>query len=123
MKIPTESIESIPRPIELVEAFLTTQSPYVLDIIHNHIKLHQRIFVGVISPVNPRIEIAEEVRDSILEAAMYILIEQLDTTNDCGFYPFCNDTSTSHDIDFAKIEIRIRGPLLTSEIIAEGSRC
>lgn len=91
--------------------------PYVLDIIRNNIKPHQKIFVGVISPINPRIETAEEVRDSILEAAKYIPIEQLGTTDDCGFSPFCDDTSTSRDTAFAKIEMRIRGTLLASEII------
>ena len=117
MKIPTEPIGSIPRPIELVEALQTTESPYLLDIIRNHIKPHQSIFVGVIFPINPRIETTEGLRDNILKTAKYIPIEQLGTTDDCGFYPFCNDISTSRDIDFAKIEIRIRGPLLTSEII------
>ena len=33
----------------------------------------------------PQIETAEEVRDRILEAAEYIPIEQLGTTDDCGF--------------------------------------
>jgi 5-methyltetrahydropteroyltriglutamate--homocysteine methyltransferase len=91
--------------------------PYVLDIIRNHIQPHQTIFVGVISPINPRIESAEEVRDSILEAAKYVPIEQLGSTDDCGFSPFCDDTSTSRDTAFAKIGMRIRGTLLASEII------
>ena len=94
--------------------------PYVLDIIRKNIKPHQKIFVGVISPINPRIETAEEIRDRILEAAQYIPIEQLGTTDDCGFSPFCDDTSTSRDTAFAKIEMRIWGTLLASEKIGGG---
>ena len=94
--------------------------PYVLDIIRKNIKPHQKIFVGVISPINPRIETAEEIRDRILEAAQYIPIEQLGTTDDCGFSPFCDDTSRSRDTAFAKIEMRIRGTLLASQMIGGG---
>lgn len=93
--------------------------PYVLDIIRKNIKPNQKIFVGVISPINPRIETAEEVRDRIIEAAKYIPIEQLGTTDDCGFSPFCDDTSTSRETAFAKIEARIRGTLMASEIIGD----
>lgn len=90
---------------------------YVLDIIRKNLKPDQKIFVGVISPINSRIETAEEVRDSILEAAKYIPVEQLGTTDDCGFSPFSDDTSTSRDTAFAKIEMRVRGTLLATEII------
>ena len=68
-------------------------------------KPDQRIFVGVIAPIDPRIETPEEVRDLILEAAEYIPVEQLGTTDDCGFSPFSDDTSTSRDTAFAKIRI------------------
>jgi hypothetical protein len=54
-----------------------------------------RIFVGVVAPIDPRIESLEEVRDRVLEAANYIPIEQLGTTDDCGFAPFADDLSTS----------------------------
>ena len=40
------------------------------------------------------IETPEEVRDRILEAADYIPVAQLGTTDDCGFSPFSDDTST-----------------------------
>src|SRR5260221_5438847 len=60
----------------------------VLKIIRKHLRPDQRIFVGVIAPINPDIETAEEVRDRVLEAAEYIPIEQLGTTDDCGFSPF-----------------------------------
>ena len=66
----------------------------VLKLIRNYMKSHQRIFMGVIAQTAARIETAEEVRDRILEAAECIPIEQLGTTDDCGFSPF-SDTSTS----------------------------
>jgi len=35
--------------------------------------------------------------------------EQLGTTDDCGFSPFADDTSTARDIAFEKITARIKG--------------
>lgn len=89
----------------------------VLKIIRTSLKPHQKIFVGVVSTIDPHIDIAEEVRDRVLEAAEYISVEQLGTTDDCGFAPFADDTSTSRDTAFAKIEARVRGTALASEII------
>lgn len=87
----------------------------VLKIIHEYMKPDQRIFVGVVSPIDPRIDTPEEVRDRILEAAQYIPIEQLGTTDDCGFSPFSDDTSTSRDTAFAKIRARVLGTALAAE--------
>jgi 5-methyltetrahydropteroyltriglutamate--homocysteine methyltransferase len=81
----------------------------VLRIIREHMKPSQRIFVGVVSPIDPRIETAEEVRDRILEAAEYIPVGQLGTTDDCGFSPFCDDTSTTRETAFEKIRARVLG--------------
>jgi 5-methyltetrahydropteroyltriglutamate--homocysteine methyltransferase len=92
--------------------------PRVLEIVRRHMKPGQRIFVGVISPIDPRIDTAEEVRDRVLEAAKYIPVEQLGTTDDCGFAPFSDDTSTTRDTAFAKIEARVRGTALAAEMIA-----
>ncbi len=69
----------------------------VLKIIRQHLKPEQRVFVGVVAPIDPRIETPEEIRDRVLEAAKYIPLEQLGTTDDCGFSPFSDDTSTSRD--------------------------
>jgi 5-methyltetrahydropteroyltriglutamate--homocysteine methyltransferase len=91
---------------------------HVLKIIRKHIKPDQRIFVGVISPIDPRIETAEEVRDRTLQAAEYIPVEQLGTTDDCGFSPFSDDTSTSRDTAFAKIRARVLGTAMATEMIA-----
>jgi 5-methyltetrahydropteroyltriglutamate--homocysteine methyltransferase len=57
----------------------------VLKIIREHLQPDQRIFVGVISPIDPRVESPEEVRDRTLEAGKYIPLEQLGTCDDCGF--------------------------------------
>jgi 5-methyltetrahydropteroyltriglutamate--homocysteine methyltransferase len=84
----------------------------VLKIIRNFLKPDQRIFVGVTAPIDPRIETPEEVRDRVLEASEYIPIEQLGTTDDCGFSPFSDDTSTSRDTAFSKIQARVRGTKL-----------
>jgi len=91
-----------------------------LKIIRDHRKPDQRIFIGVVAPIDPRVETPEEIRDRILEAAEYIPVEQLGTTDDCGFSPFCDDTSTSRDTAFAKIRARVLGTALASETIAGG---
>ena len=87
----------------------------VLKIIRDHIRPTQRVFVGVIAPINPRIDTAEEVRDRVLEAAQYIPLDQLGTTDDCGFSPFCDDTSTSREVAFAKISARVAGTILAGK--------
>src|SRR6266446_3932921 len=89
----------------------------VLKIIRTHLRPDQRIFVGVIAPISPNIETAEEVCDRVLEAYEYIPIEQLGTTDDCGFSPFSDDTSTSRDTAFAKIRARVLGTKLAQELI------
>jgi 5-methyltetrahydropteroyltriglutamate--homocysteine methyltransferase len=89
----------------------------VLKIIQRYMKPEHRIFVGVIATIDPHIETPEEVRDRVLEAAKYIPLEQLGTTDDCGFAPFSDDTSTSRETAFAKIRARILGTRLAEKII------
>jgi 5-methyltetrahydropteroyltriglutamate--homocysteine methyltransferase len=89
----------------------------VLKAIKKHMKAHHRIFVGVVASIDPRVETPEEVRDRIVEAAAYIPADQLGTTDDCGFSPFCDDTSTTRDIAFAKIRARVLGTALAEEIL------
>ncbi len=60
----------------------------VLEVIRDHMKADHRVFVGVVAPIDPHVETPEEVRDRVLEAAQYIPVEQLGTTDDCGFAPF-----------------------------------
>jgi 5-methyltetrahydropteroyltriglutamate--homocysteine methyltransferase len=92
----------------------------VLKIIREHRKPNQRVFVGVVAPINPRVETPEEVRDRTLEAAEYIPVERLGTTDDCGFSPFCDDTSTTRDTAFAKIRARVLGTSLASVELGVG---
>src|ERR1700693_4303520 len=89
----------------------------VLKMIRQYLKPEQRAFVGVISPIDPRVDTPEEVRDRVLEAAEYIPVEQLGTTDDCGFAPFSDDTSTTRETAFAKIRARVLGTKLAEEIL------
>ena len=89
----------------------------VLEIIKEHARPRQRIFVGVIDPIDPRVETPEEVRDRVLEAAEHIPLAQLGTTDDCGFSPFGDDTSTARETAFEKIRARARGTDLASREI------
>jgi 5-methyltetrahydropteroyltriglutamate--homocysteine methyltransferase len=92
----------------------------VLKMIREHMKPGQRVFAGVVSPIKPRIDTPEEVRDRVIEASRYIPIDQLGTTDDCGFAPFSDDTSTSRDTAFAKIRARVEGTALAADLIAGG---
>jgi 5-methyltetrahydropteroyltriglutamate--homocysteine methyltransferase len=94
--------------------------PRVLQIVRDHLKPGQRVFVGVINPIDPHVETPEEVRDRVLEAARYIPAEQLGTCDDCGFSPFSDDTTTSRDTAFAKIQARVAGTALAAEILGGG---
>jgi 5-methyltetrahydropteroyltriglutamate--homocysteine methyltransferase len=81
----------------------------VLKIIRQHAKDDQRMFVGVIDPLDPRVESVEEVKERVLEAAEYISPARLGTTDDCGFAPFSDDTSRSRETAFEKIRARVAG--------------
>ncbi|MCX7206477.1 MAG: 5-methyltetrahydropteroyltriglutamate--homocysteine methyltransferase [Proteobacteria bacterium] len=86
----------------------------VLKIIQQYRKPDQVIFVGVIDVIDPQIETAQLVCDRVLQAARYIPHPYLATTDDCGFSPFCDDTSTSRETAFAKIAARIEGTALAA---------
>ena len=89
----------------------------VLKAIRDLLKPDQVLFVGVIDPINPKIETPEMVRDRVLEAAEFIPLDSLGTTDDCGFSPFVDDTSTSRDTAFAKIRSRVEGTALASQTL------
>ena len=72
------------------------------------------VFIGVIDPINPVIESAAQVRDRVLEAVSFLPVKQLGTTDDCGFAPFADDTSTARDIAFQKVRARVEGTELAS---------
>jgi hypothetical protein len=66
--------------------------PSVLKIIRERIKPDQRVFVGVIAPIDPRVETP----------------------------PFCDDKSTTRDTAFAKIRARVLGTGLASKKLGIG---
>lgn len=87
----------------------------VLGIIAEHLPPDRRIFVGVIDPIDPRVETVAEVMDRVLEAAEFIPVGQLGTCDDCGFSPFGDDTSTPRETAFAKIKARVEGTRMAAE--------
>ena len=87
----------------------------------------QMAYIGVINPLNPRVESPEEVRDALVRAASFIPKEQLGATDDCGFSPFSIDEKPSHGSpDFAretawqKITNRVAGTKLAAEKLGLG---
>jgi 5-methyltetrahydropteroyltriglutamate--homocysteine methyltransferase len=89
----------------------------VLASIRSLLKPGQLLFVGVTDPINPRVESPEEVRDRVLEAAEVIPIQSLGTTDDCGFSPFADDTSTSRETAFAKVKSRVEGTAMAGKVL------
>ncbi len=95
----------------------------VLKILGAHLRPNQRIYVGVIDVLNKTVESAETVCNRVLSAAKHIPLDQLGTTDDCGFSPFSDDVATSRDIAFLKITARIQGTLLANIQIRKGINC
>ena len=87
----------------------------VLKLIKEHARPDHKVFVGVVDPINPRVESPEEVQDRVLEAAEFVPLEQLGTTDDCGFAPFSDDTSTARETAFDKIRARVAGTQLAAQ--------
>jgi 5-methyltetrahydropteroyltriglutamate--homocysteine methyltransferase len=87
----------------------------VLRIVRENLRPPRRVFVGVIDPINPKVETPQEVRDRVLEASEFIPLELLGTTDDCGFSPFGDDLSTARETAFAKIRSRVEGTLLAAD--------
>ncbi|MBS1805830.1 MAG: cobalamin-independent methionine synthase II family protein [Acidobacteria bacterium] len=77
--------------------------------VKNVLKANQLVFIGVIDPIDPVVETSEQARDRILEAAAVLPIDQLGTTDDCGFSPFADDISTARETAFRKIRARVQG--------------
>jgi methionine synthase II (cobalamin-independent) len=82
----------------------------------------QVAFMGVINPLDPRVESPEEVRDRLVRAAEFIPTDQLGATDDCGFSPFSRDLKPKHgspdfarDVAMEKISNRVKGARMASE--------
>jgi 5-methyltetrahydropteroyltriglutamate--homocysteine methyltransferase len=89
----------------------------VLEIIKDILKPNQTVSVGVIDPINNRLETRAEVKYKILDAADFIPVGQFETTDDCGFSPFGDDISTARETAFEKFRSRIEGTKLVSAIL------
>lgn len=87
----------------------------VMDLVAEHLSPNQRVYVGVIDVINEEVESAETVCERVLTAAQHIPIEQLGSTDDCGFSPFGDDTATAREIAFAKIKSRVEGTQMASK--------
>src|SRR3954449_7016780 len=82
----------------------------------------QVCFMGVIDPLDPTVETAEQVKHDLVTAAKYIPKEALGATDDCGFSPFSRDVKPKHgspdfarDVAMQKIRARLEGARLASE--------
>ncbi len=87
----------------------------------------QTAYIGVINPLNPRVESPEEVRDALVRAASFIPRDRLGSTDDCGFSPFSIDEKPNHgspdyarDVAFQKIANRVTGTRLAAEKLGVG---
>jgi methionine synthase II (cobalamin-independent) len=84
----------------------------------------QVAMIGVIDPLNPRVETAQEVSDALVRAANFIPRERLGATDDCGFSPFSVDVKPRHgspdharDVAFEKIANRVLGVAMASDVL------
>lgn len=91
-----------------------------LRLVSELVRPDNTVFVGVIDPINRVVETAAQVRDRVLEAASFVPLAQLGTTDDCGFAPFADDTSTARDVAFAKIQARVEGTELAARELGLG---
>jgi 5-methyltetrahydropteroyltriglutamate--homocysteine methyltransferase len=89
----------------------------VLKMVREFAKEAQRIFVGVIDPVDPHVETPEVVKERVLEATEYITLDRLGTTDDCGFAPFSDDMSRHRETAFDKIRSRVIGTALAAKVL------
>src|SRR3954469_17552755 len=82
----------------------------------------QVCFMGVINPLDPEVESAEQVKNDLVTAAKYIPVSRLGATDDCGFSPFSRDLKPKHgspdfarDIAMRKIAARLEGAALARQ--------
>ena len=87
----------------------------VLGIIKDQAPAGAKIFIGVIDPIDPNVESADQVKERVLEAAEFIPVDQLGTCDDCGFSPFGDDASTARETAFAKIQARVEGTRMAEQ--------
>jgi methionine synthase II (cobalamin-independent) len=96
----------------------------VYRLVGEHSRDDQMCYLGVVSPVHPRPERPQEIRDQLVRAANFIPRERLGSTDDCGFSPFSIDEKPSHgspdharDVAFEKITNRVEGTRAAAEVL------
>ncbi|MGO8886203.1 MAG: 5-methyltetrahydropteroyltriglutamate--homocysteine methyltransferase [Streptosporangiaceae bacterium] len=84
----------------------------------------QMCCIGIINPLNPRVESPQEVHDALVRASNFIPRERLGSTDDCGFSPFSIDEKPNHgspdfarDVAFQKIANRVEGTRRAAETL------
>lgn len=89
--------------------------------------VEQVVYIGVVDPLNPTVESAEHIANTLCTAAKYIPRERLGACDDCGFAPFLTETKpNSADVDaartiaFKKIKARVDGVRLASQRLELG---
>lgn len=92
----------------------------VLGIIKDHAPAGAKIFIGVIDPIDPNVESADQVKERVREAAEFIPADQLGTCDDCGFSLFGDDASTARETAFAKIQARVDGTRMAEQELGLG---
>ena len=82
----------------------------------------QVCFIGVVNPLTPEVESAEQIKNDLVTAAKYIPVARLGATDDCGFSPFSRDEKPKHgspdfarDVAMKKIAARVEGARMASE--------
>src|SRR3954469_6456599 len=85
----------------------------------------QVCFMGVVNPLNPRVETPEEICEQLVLASKHIPVERLGATDDCGFSPFSRDVKPQHgspdfarDIAMQKIAARLEGVKMARQRLA-----
>lgn len=66
----------------------------------------------------PRHKSAAFLGNRVVEAAQYTPTESLGTTDDCGFSPFADDTSTLPEIALAKVKNRVERTAMLVRILS-----
>ncbi len=94
--------------------------PAALRVVRDVMNPSHLVFIGVIDPINPVVETPEQVRSRVLEAASILPPDRMGSTDDCGFAPFADDTSTARDTAFNKIRARVEGTALSAQELGVG---
>jgi 5-methyltetrahydropteroyltriglutamate--homocysteine methyltransferase len=86
-----------------------------LAIVRRILRPEHTVFIGVIDPIDAAIETPAQIRQRVVQAASLLPVAQMGTTDDCGFAPFADDTSTAREVAFSKIRARVEGTALAAQ--------